>query len=314
MTPKIEATTDTDRASEAVASAIEIENVSKMYNQGTTEPVEAVDDVSLSVREGEFVSIVGPSGCGKSTLLEMIAGLIPKTEGSIRVGEAEVEGPRDEIGLVFQESSLYPWRTARKNVEFGLELLGVGKAERRQRAEEMIDLVGVGGFEDAYPDELSGGMQKRVAVARALAADPDIMLMDEPFGALDEQTRLFMGEELLRIWEETGKTIVFVTHSLQESVLLSDRVAVVSNRPGRIQDVVEIDIPRPREADVIGTDQFRTAQSRIWEIIKTESNRTLTDGGGAKESKASDDPDGTGGTRDPGESGRHISISEGGRG
>ena len=211
---------------------------------------------------------MGPSGCGKSTLLDIVAGLIPKSSGSVRIGDREVTGPRPEIGVVFQEYSLYPWRTVLRNAEFGLEVMGVDKDERRARAQEMLDLVGLDGFEEAHPNELSGGMQQRVALARTLAADPDILLMDEPFGALDEQTRMYMGEELLRIWAETDKTVIFITHSLQESVLLSDRVAVMSDRPGTIRELVDIDLDRPRDTDIIGTEPFNRAQARIWKLIK----------------------------------------------
>lgn len=260
---------------ESVGSAgkeIVMEGLSKTYNAGTASAVEAVRDVDLEIEAGEFVTIVGPSGCGKSTLMEIVAGLIPKTSGSVRIGDEEVTGPRQEIGVVFQEYSLFPWRTVQRNAEFGLEVMGVDKDERRQRAQEMLDLVGLEGFEQSHPDELSGGMQQRVAIARTLAADPDILLMDEPFGALDEQTRMYMGEELLRIWAETDKTVVFITHSLQESVLLSDRVAVMSERPGQIREIIDIDLERPRDTDIIGTEAFNDAQSRIWQLIKDSSS------------------------------------------
>jgi NitT/TauT family transport system ATP-binding protein len=250
---------------------ITIEELSKTYNKGSPQAVEALRDVDLTVADGEFVSIVGPSGCGKSTLMEIVAGLIPKSEGSVRIADHEVTGPRPEIGVVFQEYSLFPWRTVRRNTEFGLELMGVDEAERGERVQEMLDLVGLSGFEESYPEELSGGMEQRVALARTLAADPDILLMDEPFGALDEQTRMYMGEELLRIWSETKKTVIFITHSLQESVLLSDRVVVLSDRPGRIRDIVEIDLNRPRDTDLIGTEQFNQSQSQLWQLIKNTS-------------------------------------------
>ena len=259
---------------------IVMEGLSKTYNAGTASAVEAVRDVDLEIEAGEFVTIVGPSGCGKSTLMEIVAGLIPKTSGSVRIGDEEVTGPRQEIGVVFQEYSLFPWRTVQRNAEFGLEVMGVDKDERRDRAKEMLDLVGLEGFEQSHPDELSGGMQQRVAIARTLAADPDILLMDEPFGALDEQTRMYMGEELLRIWAETDKTVVFITHSLQESVLLSDRVAVMSERPGRIREIIDIDLERPRDTDIIGTEAFNDAQSRIWQLIKDSSSDGVEDAGG----------------------------------
>lgn len=265
-------------ASEASGrSEIIVENLSKIYNEGTPQAVEALRDINLTVADGEFVSIVGPSGCGKSTLMEIIAGLVPKSEGSVRIGEQEVTDPRQEIGVVFQEYSLFPWRTVKRNTEFGLELMDVDTDKRSERAQEMLDLVGLSGFEESYPDELSGGMQQRVALARTLATDPDILLMDEPFGALDEQTRLYMGEELLRIWSETEKTVIFITHSLQESVLLSDRVVVLSDRPGQIRDVVPIELGRPRDTDLLGTEEFSQAQSRIWQLIKKTSPESLPD-------------------------------------
>jgi NitT/TauT family transport system ATP-binding protein len=211
-----DATSRNARAGDAGSTTeIRIEGLSKTYNEGTAQAVEALRDIDLTVQNGEFLTIVGPSGCGKSTLLEIVAGLLPKSSGSVRIDEEEVTDTRPDVGVVFQEYSLFPWRTVTRNVEFGLEVMGVDRTERRERVQAMIDLVGLEGFEDAYPDELSGGMQQRVALARTLAADPDTLLMDEPFGALDEQTRMYMGEELLRIWSDTDKTVVFITHSLQ---------------------------------------------------------------------------------------------------
>ena len=264
--------TEVTHAEKDSRTAIEIEGLSKTYNRNTSNPVEALRDIDLTINDGEFISIVGPSGCGKSTLLEITAGLTPKTRGSVRISDTEVSGPRQEVGVVFQEYSLYPWRTVLRNTEFGLEIMGVDEDERRQRAKEMLDLVGLSQFEKSYPDELSGGMQQRVALARTLASDPDILLMDEPFGALDEQTRMYMGEELLRIWSETEKTVVFITHSLQESVLLSDRVVVFSDRPGQVVDIVDIDLSRPRDTDIIGTEEFSKLQSRIWDRVQESSS------------------------------------------
>lgn len=261
---------------------LEIDDVSKTYNPNQPDGgVEAVREVSFDVDEGEFLSIVGPTGCGKSTLLKMVAGLIDPTSGSIRIEGAAVTDPSDDVGVVFQEDSTFPWRSTIENVEFGLEMRGVDKTERRERSREIIDLVGLGGFEDAYPNELSGGMRQRVAIGRTLAMNPEIMLMDEPFGALDEQTRLILGEELLRICRETGQTTLFITHSLTEAVHLSDRVLVMSARPGRIKRMVTVDIDRPRESDVVTTDRFNRIVDQIWEELRTEAEKGLeakTDG------------------------------------
>ena len=254
---------------------LEINDVSKTYNVDQPNSVEAIRGISLDIERGEFLSIVGPTGCGKSTLMEIVAGLIEPTSGDIRIGDEPVTGPRDDIGVVFQEDSTFPWRTAIENVEFGLEMHGLEKAPRRERSQEIIDLVGLAGFEDSYPNELSGGMRQRVAIARTLALNPDIMLMDEPFGALDEQTRLILGEELLRICRETNQTTMFITHSLTEAVHLSDRVLVMSARPGVIKDIVEVDIPRPRDADVVTTDEFTAITDRLWESLREEAQRGL---------------------------------------
>ncbi len=269
--------TESATTSDTSTGEIVIENLSKTYNEGMPQAVEALRDIDLTVEDGEFVTIVGPSGCGKSTLMEIVAGLVPKSSGSVRIGDEEVTKPRREIGVVFQEYSLFPWRTVLRNAAFGLEVMGVDKDERLDRAREMLELVGLEGFENAHPEELSGGMQQRVAIARTLATDPDILLMDEPFGALDEQTRMYMGEELLRIWGETEKTVIFITHSLQESVLLSDRVVVLSTRPGRIREIVDVDLDRPRDTDIIGSEAFNRAQSQIWQLIKDEGGAAETD-------------------------------------
>lgn len=254
---------------------LEIDGVSKTYNVDQPNSVDAIRDISLSIERGEFLSVVGPTGCGKSTLMEIVAGLIEPTAGEIRIDGEPVTGPRDEIGVVFQEDSTFPWRTSMENVEFGLEMRGVGKVERRKRSQEIIDLVGLASFEDAYPNELSGGMRQRVAIARTLALNPEIMLMDEPFGALDEQTRLILGEELLRICRETNQTTMFITHSLTEAVHLSDHVLVMSARPGVIKDIVKVNIPRPRTADVVTTDEFTDITDGLWESLREEAQRGL---------------------------------------
>ena len=235
--------------------------------------VRALEDISLEVREGEFVSIIGPSGCGKSTFLGIVGGLVPGREGEIFVKGERVQGPHRAIGIVFQEESTFPWRTAIGNAGFGLEMQGVGKAERDRKALEMIRLVGLTGFENRYPSELSGGMKQRVAIARALVMEPKILLMDEPFGALDEQTRIILGEELLRIRDKLGQTILFVTHNINEAVQLSDRVVVMTARPGRIKETFAIDLPRPRDSSIIASDRFGKLVAQVWNTLREESLR-----------------------------------------
>jgi NitT/TauT family transport system ATP-binding protein len=212
--------------------------------------IEALHEVTLDIKKGEFFTIIGPSGCGKSTLLNIIAGLIKPSSGRVLVDENEVKGPLPgKISYVFQAPLLLPWRTVLDNVAFGLEMLGVKKEERYKKARELLKLVGLAGFEKMYPSELSGGMQQRVALARALAVDPSVLLMDEPFGPLDEQTRLNLGIELTRIWMLTKKTIIFVTHSITEAAFLSDRIAVMSKRPGQLVNVIEVNDERPRDPE-----------------------------------------------------------------
>ncbi len=226
---------------------LEIDHVSKRFEGDDGEAVEALRDISLGVAEGEFVCILGPSGCGKTTLLRIVAGLETPSEGEVRVDGVPVTGPTPRLGMIFQDYSLYPWRRVIDNIAFGLELAGTGKDERLATAREYLDLVGLEGFADAYPYELSGGMRQRVAVARALATDPAVVLMDEPFGALDAQTRNAMQRELLRIWERTRKTVLFVTHSVDEAVYLADRIVVLTARPGRVREIVEVCKERPRD-------------------------------------------------------------------
>ena len=235
--------------------------------------VRALDDVSLEVREGEFVSIIGPSGCGKSTFLGIAGGLVSGYDGEIFVRGERVQGPHRAIGIVFQEESTFPWRTALANVAFGLEMQGAGKAERERKAQDLIRLVGLSGFADRYPSELSGGMKQRVAIARALVMEPQILLMDEPFGALDEQTRIILGEELLRIRDKLGQTILFVTHNINEAVQLSDRVVVMTARPGRIKETFQIDLPRPRDSSIIASDRFGKLVAQVWSTLREESLR-----------------------------------------
>lgn len=276
---------------------LEINDVTKVYGLGddTKSTVRALDSISLTIEEGEFVSIIGPTGCGKSTLFEVIGGLLEPTEGEIAIDGDRITGPDQRVGMVFQDHSTFPWLSVIENVEFGLRMNGVPEDERRERAREMLELVGLKGFENASPPELSGGMNQRVAIARTLVMNPDIILMDEPFGALDEQTRLILGNELLRIWRETGATILFVTHNINEAVQLSDRIAVMSARPGRFKAVVENDIERPRDDETMQTEEFNALSTRLWNELKEESRKGL-------EQKVAEQTQTTGAEPTPGDS------------
>jgi NitT/TauT family transport system ATP-binding protein len=253
---------------------LSVEKVDKVY-ETPSGSVEAMREVSLEVDEGEFVSIVGPSGCGKSTLLEIVGGLVEPSGGSVTIAGQAVRGTDPAVGIVFQQESAFPWRTVAENVAFGLEMAGVDKAERRRRAGEMLELVGLSGFGERYPSELSGGMRQRVAIARTLVLEPRIILMDEPFGALDEQTRLILGEELLRIREATGATVLFITHSFDEALLLSDRIVVMTARPGRVKKIVVNPLPRPRDSTIVSDPEFGRLSGELWESLREESMRAL---------------------------------------
>jgi NitT/TauT family transport system ATP-binding protein len=251
--------------------AIEVANLTHVY-AGPEGGVPALQDVSLSVGIGRFLVIVGPSGCGKTSLLMMLAGLRHQSEGTILCYGRPIPDPDPQrVGVIFQEASLFPWLSALDNIEFPLSLRGAPRQERRQRAEAMLTLVGLDGFGGRYPHELSGGMKQRVSIARGLVQDPPVLLMDEPFAALDEQTRMTMGHELLRIWNSTRKTVVFVTHSLTEAVYLADEVLVMSARPGRIIDRIPITLPRPRNYEMMATDVFGKLRDRIWQQIRKTS-------------------------------------------
>jgi NitT/TauT family transport system ATP-binding protein len=226
--------------------------------------LEVIKDLNLKVADDEFVSFIGPSGCGKTTILRLIAGLEEPTSGEIYEDDSLVESPGSDRGVVFQEFALFPWRTVIKNIEFGLEMKGIPKEKRREIALEFIDLVNLEGFEDAYPKELSGGMKQRVGIARALANDPDVLLMDEPFGSLDAQTRNIMQRELLRIWQKRSKTVIFVTHSVDEALYLSDRVIVLTARPATVKKDFKIDLPRPR--DRAGEDFAKMRHALLVEV------------------------------------------------
>ena len=256
---------------------LSLQKVSKIFggvDDGST-AVPAVDAVSFEVREGEFFSIIGPSGCGKSTLLRIIAGLLRPSSGELSVAGELVSGPHPSIAMVFQEESTFPWRTTLANVEFGLQMRGVAEQQRRKTALDMIGLVGLGGFEQSYPSELSGGMKQRVAIARALVLEPKILLMDEPFGALDEQTRIILGEELLKIRDQLRQTIVLVTHNINESVQLSDRVMVMTARPGQVKTIVDIDLPHPRDSSIITSERFGRLVALVWSALREESIKSF---------------------------------------
>jgi NitT/TauT family transport system ATP-binding protein len=228
----------------------------------------ALESFSLSIADGAFVAIVGPSGCGKSTLLDIIAGLTKSKGGSIAIDDREVTGPNLDRGFIMQGYALFPWRTVQRNVEYGLEVKRVPKKKRTEIARKYIDLVDLNGFEERYPNELSGGMRQRVAIARALAYDPKVLLMDEPFAAVDAQTRETLQDELLKIWGKTKKTVIFVTHSIEEAVLLADRVVVMTPRPGCIKEIVDVRLPRPRfNADARASADYGVIVRRVWELL-----------------------------------------------
>ena len=251
---------------------VEIQGVSKIYQKtvkDSTTKVEALSDVSLSIRENEFLSIIGPSGCGKTTLLKMIDGLIPYDDGKITIAGRLVTGPGPDRAVVFQTFALLPWRTVQANVEFSLEFRRIPPKERSAIAHDFLKRVGLADFANHYPHELSGGMQQRAGLARALAVSPKILLMDEPFGAVDAQTRQLLQEDLLELWQRERKTVVFITHSMDEAVYLSDRVAIMTPRPGTIAEILEVPLPRPRIAEEVRRDpKFVDLTNYIWDSLK----------------------------------------------
>jgi NitT/TauT family transport system ATP-binding protein len=263
-------------ASSAVAPALVVDDVVKRFE--TPEGVvTAVDHMSFDVAPGEFLAIIGPSGCGKSTLFNIIGGLTDGYEGRVAVGGETVRGPHAAIGMVFQEESTFPWRSVIENVAFPLELTGVAKAERIERARHFIDLVGLNGFERRYPAELSGGMRQRVAIARTLASEPKILLMDEPFGALDEQTRLLLGDKVLQIQDQLKQTCLLITHNITEAVQLADRVLVMTYRPGQVKRIVPIELTRPRSSEIVSSDAFGRYVAQIWGDLREEASRGMRD-------------------------------------
>lgn len=249
---------------------VSVQNVSKAYDEGV-ENVRALEGIDFTVDTGEFVCIVGPSGSGKTTLFRIIAGLDEASRGEVLLSGEPVTEPSQDLGIVFQEYHLFPWRTVRENITFGLEQQGVPETEQTSRVEEMIELVELSGFEDSYPRGLSGGMKQRVGIARALAVDPELLLMDEPFGSVDAQTRNRLHDQLLRIWQETGKTILFVTHDVEEAVKLADRVIVLTSSPGTIREIVDVNLERPRRRT---DDEFTALQEHVLSLIQNETGNS----------------------------------------
>jgi NitT/TauT family transport system ATP-binding protein len=252
------------------APKLQVDSLSKYFFDRDGAPRKVLDAVSLEVADGEFVCIVGASGCGKTTFIRAVGGLIAAEEGSVRIDGRAVEGPGTDRGFVFQHDSLLPWRTVRDNVVFGLEVRGVRPAQSRPVADALLRLVGLGSFADHYPSELSGGMRQRVNLARALAVDPEVLLMDEPFAALDAQTREIMQRELLKIWQQKRKTVLFITHQIDEAVYLADRVLVFAARPGRLAADIRIPFARPRDLALKRTPDFLAIVDRIWSLIEAE--------------------------------------------
>ncbi|MES2365388.1 MAG: ABC transporter ATP-binding protein [Pseudomonadota bacterium] len=259
---------------------VEIRNLDVRFGWGANQ-VEAVSDVNIDIKPGEFVSILGPSGCGKSTLLNVVAGFVKRTSGTVQVDGAEVQGPGAERGMVFQQYSLFPWMTVRKNVEFGLKMQGRPRSEREAAARTLLGLAGLLAFENHYPEQLSGGMKQRVGIVRALATSPQVLLMDEPFGALDAQTRVVMQQILTNMWQRFRLSVLFITHDIDESIFLSDKVYVMTARPGRIKAEIEVPLPRPRVAEMTTSPEFMQLRQQLHELIREESFKAM--GGDLKE-------------------------------
>jgi NitT/TauT family transport system ATP-binding protein len=245
---------------------------------GTAEDgVTALDNVSFTVAPGEFLAVIGPSGCGKSTLFNIIGGLLGGYDGRVAVAGEKVYGPHASIGMVFQEESTFPWRNVVDNVAFPLEIAGMAKRERIERARHFVSMVGLDGFEKRYPSELSGGMRQRVSMARTLASEPKILLMDEPFAALDEQTRLLLGDKVLQIQQQLNQTMLLITHNITEAVQLADRILVMTYRPGRVKRMVDIKLPRPRTSEIVSSEAFGRYVAQVWSDLREEASRGLSD-------------------------------------
>jgi NitT/TauT family transport system ATP-binding protein len=261
---------------EAAEPLLAVDNIVKHFE--TPEGIlKAVDGISFTVAPGEFLAVIGPSGCGKSTLFNIIGGLLDGYEGRVSVAGETVRGPHPSVGMIFQEESAFPWRTVLDNVAFPLEIAGMAKAERLEKARHFVELVGLDGFERSYPAELSGGMRQRVSMARTLASEPKILLMDEPFAALDEQTRLLLGDKVLQIQQDLKQTTLLITHNLTEAVQLSDRILVMTYRPGKMKRMVEIKLPRPRSSEIVGSDAFGHYVAQIWNDLREEASKGLKD-------------------------------------
>ena len=256
-------------------SSVSVEDVSLVFKGKAGQSVIALENISFDLEDKKFAVIVGPSGCGKSSLLYLIAGLNEPTSGICKIGDQVIKGPGKERGMVFQTYTLFPWLNVLKNVEFGLKLRSISSTERSRTASRFLSEVGLKGFENAYPKQLSGGMQQRVALARALANDPEVLLMDEPFGALDSQTRSIMQELLVKIWEHSHKTVLFVTHDIDEAIFLGDHVYVMSARPGRMIEEVEVTIERPRNIEVLTSDKFITLKRKVMKLLHGEVQKSM---------------------------------------
>jgi len=263
-------------ASAAGSAILAVDDIVKRF-ETPDGVVAAVDHMSLTVAPGEFLAVIGPSGCGKSTLFNIVGGLIEGYEGTVTVAGDRVRGPHPAIGMVFQEESTFPWRSVVDNVAFPLEITGMRKGERLERARHFISLVGLDGFERRYPAELSGGMRQRVSIARTLASEPKILLMDEPFASLDEQTRLLLGDKVLQIQQELQQTTLLITHNITEAVQLADRILVMTYRPGRVKRMVDINLPRPRSSEIVSSEAFGHYVAQIWGDLREEASRGMRD-------------------------------------
>jgi NitT/TauT family transport system ATP-binding protein len=261
---------------QAAPAILVVDDLSKRFANAESELV-ALDQVSFTVAPGEFLAVIGPSGCGKSTLFNIIGGLLSGYQGRVAVAGETISGPHQSIGMVFQEESTFPWRSVIDNVAFPLEIAGMAKRERLERARRFVVMVGLDGFEKRYPSELSGGMRQRVSMARTLASEPKILLMDEPFASLDEQTRLLLGDKVLQIQQQLQQTTLLITHNITEAVQLADRILVMSYRPGRVKRIVDIKLPRPRTSEIVSSEAFGRYVAQIWSDLREEASRGLID-------------------------------------